>query len=253
MAGTTPKGFRYPEDSDAPNIAVDIENLASDVDTELDDYLTTASAASTYQPNVITTEGDLIVGDSSGDPDRLPIGALGTVLTSDGDTAEWAAPSGGGMVSLSSGSLTGSIVNITSIPQDYKDLYLVIRQFRGSVDNEEFALRINGDSNLRYFQTNTNTVSNQVFTSRTSIPFSGGVDNTATNTLAKFYVTDYTNTLTWKLVEGIGLWSDDITVANANGSRIWGGYDQTAAITELNILPVSGTFNGGTFILYGVR
>jgi hypothetical protein len=48
MAGTTPKGFRFPQDSDAPNIAVDIENLATDVDTELDDYLTTATAASTY-------------------------------------------------------------------------------------------------------------------------------------------------------------------------------------------------------------
>lgn len=39
--------------------------------------------------NVITTEGDLILGDSSGDADRLPIGASGEVLKSDGTTAEW--------------------------------------------------------------------------------------------------------------------------------------------------------------------
>lgn len=48
MAGTTPKGFRFPQDADAPNIAVDIENLADDVDAELDDYITTATATSTF-------------------------------------------------------------------------------------------------------------------------------------------------------------------------------------------------------------
>ena len=37
MADTTPRGFRYPENSDIPNIAVDIENLAEDVDGGLDD------------------------------------------------------------------------------------------------------------------------------------------------------------------------------------------------------------------------
>ena len=48
MAGTTTKGFRYPSNGDSPNVAVDIQNLASDVDTGLDSYLTTATAASTY-------------------------------------------------------------------------------------------------------------------------------------------------------------------------------------------------------------
>lgn len=47
----------------------------------------------------ITTEGDLIIGDSGGLPSALPIGASTYVLTSDGTTASWAAPSGG--VSLS--------------------------------------------------------------------------------------------------------------------------------------------------------
>jgi len=49
------------------------------------------------QPNVITTEGDLVIGDASGDASRLAIGAADTVLTSDGTTATWqSAPSGGG-------------------------------------------------------------------------------------------------------------------------------------------------------------
>ena len=48
MAGTTTKGFRYPTAGDNPAVHTDILNLATDVDTELNDYLTTASAASTY-------------------------------------------------------------------------------------------------------------------------------------------------------------------------------------------------------------
>jgi hypothetical protein len=44
------------------------------------------------QADVITTEGDLIVGNSSGDAARLAIGTSGYVLTSDGTTASWQAP-----------------------------------------------------------------------------------------------------------------------------------------------------------------
>lgn len=35
MAGTTGKGFRYPQNADAPNIAVDFQNLATDIDNYL--------------------------------------------------------------------------------------------------------------------------------------------------------------------------------------------------------------------------
>ena len=48
MAGTTSKGLRYPTAGDNPAVHTDFLNLATDVDTELNDYLTTASAASTY-------------------------------------------------------------------------------------------------------------------------------------------------------------------------------------------------------------
>jgi hypothetical protein len=39
MAGTTNKGLRFPQNADAPNIAVDFQNLAEDIDAELDNYL----------------------------------------------------------------------------------------------------------------------------------------------------------------------------------------------------------------------
>lgn len=62
--------------------------------------------------SAITTEGDLIVGDSNAFESRLPIGANETVLTSNGTTATWEAPSGSG----------GDVVG----PSSARDNYLAI-------------------------------------------------------------------------------------------------------------------------------
>lgn len=48
MAGTTTKGFRYPTASDAPAVHTAIFNLATDVDTKFDSYLTSVLISSTY-------------------------------------------------------------------------------------------------------------------------------------------------------------------------------------------------------------
>ena len=45
-------------------------------------------------PSVITTRGDLLVGDSSGEDSRLAIGSANTVLVSDGTDASWSSTTG---------------------------------------------------------------------------------------------------------------------------------------------------------------
>jgi len=45
---------------------------------------------------VITSQGDLRRGDSSGNPERLAIGSSGKVLQSNGTTESWETPAGGG-------------------------------------------------------------------------------------------------------------------------------------------------------------
>jgi hypothetical protein len=47
MAGTTTKGLRYPTAGDNPAVHTDIQNLATDVDTELSDYALLAGATFT--------------------------------------------------------------------------------------------------------------------------------------------------------------------------------------------------------------
>jgi len=54
MSSTTSKGLRYPQNADAPNVAVDFQNLATDVDTELDDYVLKSGGVFTANPTVPT-------------------------------------------------------------------------------------------------------------------------------------------------------------------------------------------------------
>lgn len=63
---------------------------------------TAATAFNALSP--ITSVGDLIVGDGANSATRLAIGANTTVLTSNGTTASWAAPTSSGVSSFSAGS-----------------------------------------------------------------------------------------------------------------------------------------------------
>lgn len=59
---------------------------ATDVQAAIDELVVDIS---TKQDDVITTQGDLVIGDASGDAIRLPIGANGALLQSNGTTASW--------------------------------------------------------------------------------------------------------------------------------------------------------------------
>lgn len=60
MAGTTTKGLRYPTAGDNPAVHTDIYNLASDVDTELDNYVLAGSA--TFSANITVPTGVIFEG-----------------------------------------------------------------------------------------------------------------------------------------------------------------------------------------------
>ena len=78
MATTTNYGWATPDDTDlVKDGAAAIRTLGTSIDTSF-----------------AADEGDLLVGGTSDIFEALPIGAAGTVLTSDGDTAEWVAPAG---------------------------------------------------------------------------------------------------------------------------------------------------------------
>jgi hypothetical protein len=97
MATTPNYGWVMPDPTDfVTDLPADFEIFGDAVDATVDGIETTANAAeataNAAQPNVITTEGDLVVGDASGDPVRVAVGTVGQVLASDGDTVEWVTP-----------------------------------------------------------------------------------------------------------------------------------------------------------------
>lgn len=65
MAGTTTKGLRYPTAGDNPAVHTDIQNLATDVDTELDNYI--LSSAPSFTSTVTLGAGANIVFEGTTD------------------------------------------------------------------------------------------------------------------------------------------------------------------------------------------
>lgn len=205
----------------------------------------------------ITAAGDIVVGTGSGTYDNLPIGTTGQVLTADTTVSpykvKWAsAASGGGMTLISTTSLSGSSISLTSIPSTYKDLRIVVRGFKPSTDGNLY-LRVNQDSNAnRHFH----SVSNDIYTgdsfNATSINCSNTQDSGGDNSLITIDIFDYTNTTTWKLLNSSAITNNGTTVTNLNYRFGMGAYNQTSAISSLDILPSSGTFSAGSLLLYGV-
>jgi hypothetical protein len=66
MAGTTTKGLRYPTAGDNPAVHTDILNLATDVDTELDNYIL-ASAPSFTATVTLGASADIIFEGTTND------------------------------------------------------------------------------------------------------------------------------------------------------------------------------------------
>jgi len=158
-----------------------------------------------------------------------------------------------GLTLLSTTTLSGATVTLSSIPQNYRNLQLVIRNFLPATDNAPMQLRINGDSGAnRYRQSITDRSDNNLFNG-TQLDVTGGNDNAVAYGLQIFDVFDYTNATTWKFVHTEGISVNSGTTTNFNS---WAGtmaYNQTAAITSLLIFPSSGNFTSGTALLYGVN
>jgi len=95
----------------------------------------------------ITTEGDLIVGDASGDSARFPIGADGTVLSSDGTTIEWATPGApsANFSQLATGSLAGTSTSVTGLTS-FNKFFVLVYEARSTSAGSIISVTINGVS-----------------------------------------------------------------------------------------------------------
>ncbi len=148
--------------------------------------------------------------------------------------------------------LTGSSVTIGSIPATYVNLFLVIRNYKPSVDDNWVVMRFNSDTATRYYSAASILVSSQSFAD-SYIFLASSNDNSVDTGLITSTIFDYANTTTWKMVASEGLTVNPTTTTNFKYARYYGAYNQTGAISSITLLPESGTMTSGTAYLYGVK
>ena len=201
-----------------------------------------------------TTTGDLIYASGANTPARLGIGSTSQVLTVTGGVPTWATPGGGGMTLLSTTSLTGSTVTISSIPATYESLVLKIYQYSGTVDGTTIRVRFNGDSNTRYTTPNSNAAPGEFSYSVASGDMGANQDDSTTSTyFAIVEIPNYASSATWKMARVTSLGNWYLNGANAAFSNCAILYNQTTAISSIDLFPNSGNFDSGTAYLYGVK
>lgn len=160
-----------------------------------------------------------------------------------------------GMTLITDGTLTGPSIILSNIPQTYRDLRLVIRNYLPSTDGIDFAVRINNDSTAnRHGIVGAVSATAQSFGRTYWNPFSGQ-DNATSQSLLIFEIFDYNNTSTWKIGRCLGIENNATTSTNFNYVSVYGlQYNQISAITSLAMITSTGiNFTSGNYFLYGVK
>jgi hypothetical protein len=156
----------------------------------------------------------------------------------------------GGSTLISTTTLSGSSVVLSSIPQIYRDLKVVIKNFQPATDSTFIALRFNGDANTRYAATEG---LNAAF-SNSSIIVTQTQDNTTSTGKTSFVIEDYASASGWNFLTNGYTFGNNASFPTTMNSS-WGfagAYNQTVAITSITLLLSSGNFTSGQVLLYGV-
>ena len=165
----------------------------------------------------------------------------------------WVTPSGGGMTLISTTTLSGSSVTISSIPQTFKNLQFVFRSLDTSNNGVSMRFRFNADSTAsRHLTTSFMATSVSQAYNQTYSEINAGATYDATTT-SQYLINlwDYTNTVSRKFGNTFFL---DMSTTDGVDGRIgqnFISYNQTAAISSVEILVSSGTFTGQV-LMYGV-
>jgi trimeric autotransporter adhesin len=242
----------------AASTAGDITEVQAGVGISVADGTGPIPIITNSSTDLITTAGDLLYGTAADTVARLGIGTVGQVLqVNSGATApEWATASAGGLTLLSTTTLSGASVTVSSISGSYTNLLILLSNFYTTTQNDNVSLRLNADtaSNYAYGRTQvigstvsgTSSVTSQfVLISRTiNTNTSGSVASVAFNLLR------YTDTTANKF----GYWSGRATDSTGNTAHYNGtaNYKGTSAVDSVTVFADSN-WGGGTLYIYGVK
>jgi hypothetical protein len=242
MATTTNYAWETPDDTDlVKDGASAIRTLGSSIDT------------TTKALNPSTTLGDIEFRSATANTNtRLGIGTSGQYLTVSGGVPAWGDVSAGGMTLISTTSLSGTTTTISSIPQTYNSLFLIVSGVTTSAGNDEaFTCSPNNVNNL-VDQTGVAAGSLSAFAgSQIQLSAGASTQRTNANNVWTLQIDNYTSTTRFKPFNLYGVSNAD---ASSRTYVIQGGaYRSNTAITSLVFNYAASTMNGGTVLLYGVK
>jgi len=228
-------------------------------DTNVVEVYTGAAWVSLDDPNaiqnsIVDAKGDLISATADNTPARLASsGVNGHVLTIDTSTStglKWAAPSSGGMTLLSTTSLTGSDVTVSSISQDYTNLYILVEGATLQTTAGILVARLDANSTVHQYNAIVNTstaVANYVDAQIN--PAAGTNHSTGQTANLAIEVYNYASSSQHKPFTYVGSYYATQT-RGAWGGGIFAG---TSAIDSFQFLTTGGTFSAGSIKIYGVK
>ena len=219
-----------------------VDGVTSPIQTQLD-----AKIAKT----LTTTTGDIIYASSANTPARLGIGSTGQALTVSGGVPAWSTPVSGSLTLISTTTLTGASVTLSSIPQTYKSLYLVVYGVTNATADGVFAINPNtaitsSQVAIRSFDANVVSTNGDF-----RVTADKDLDRTNANNIFTLTFNNYVSTTAYKSFSWSGFYgSAAVTYCAINGG---GGFRSNTAITSLNIKNYGGNLSTGTVELYGVN
>ena len=244
MATTTNYGWTTPDDTAlVKDGASAIRTLGSSIDT------------TTKALNPETTLGDLAYRSSTANvKTRLALGTAGQVLAvNSGATApEWQTISAGGMTLLSTTTLSGATVTISSISGAYNNLIAVVFGATNATANGDLRCAPNGSTTITDSIQNGND--SAIAMNRDTYLKLGNNDNSMTRTDANnsfaFTIYNYASTTSRKPFHTSGCY---ISATFSRGVMASGHINTTSAITSLVFSNSGGNLSTGTVLLYGVK
>jgi hypothetical protein len=165
----------------------------------------------------------------------------------------WAAvgAAAGGMTLISTTTLTGASVSLTSIPSTYNNLQIVIRNYLPSSDAESIRMTVNSTSSIYRTPNTLPEAANQSAVSTYII--NGDADNAVSTGSSIITIFDYANANTIKLSTIVSAVNNSTTSTNFNLKFNMGIIGTTSAISSIQFVTGSGNFTSGTVLLYGVK
>ena len=253
MATTTNYSWTTPDDTAlVKDGAAAIRTLGTAIDSTV-----FTNAGNAINKTIVDAKGDIIAATAADTVSRLAVGANDTVLVADSSTAtglKWAAPASGGMTLISTTTLTGASVALTSIPSTYVHLQVIIRDFLPANDGAELRMRINNNTTVN--RTRTFQWSDAAGTQTFNDDFweiGPSADNAVTQNLTILDIYDYANTVTWKYGTSQTINVNQTTNTSVNPRFTHNIFNQTGAIDRLDFFCNSGNLTSGTVLLYGVK